>query len=132
MTMFDVDAQEVICRGGTKKVHNYRFIQESLKGENLMSTRQKSILCTLLFIVLFCLPFSDSKGQVEPLPAIKFGLTFITKLPYTISEPGSYKVMADLVGIAGSHGITIDSSNVTLDLNGFSLHGVGGSGGIHR
>ena len=43
--------------------------------------------------------------------------------PYTISQPGSYRLSGNLVSSAGSNGIFIASSNVTLDLNGFSITG---------
>jgi len=44
-----------------------------------------------------------------------------------IAAPGSYFLVADVVGVAGAAGITIDASDVTLDLNGFSVIGVPGS-----
>ncbi|MFO0984984.1 MAG: right-handed parallel beta-helix repeat-containing protein [Planctomycetota bacterium] len=56
----------------------------------------------------------------------------IPSLPFTISRSGSYYLRSDLTGIAGSHGITIAADQVTIDLNGFTLHGVPGSlDGIH-
>jgi parallel beta-helix repeat protein len=50
--------------------------------------------------------------------------TPIETLPFTISQPGSYYLTGNLTGTAGQSGITITASNVTLDLNGFSLIGV--------
>jgi Right handed beta helix region len=62
-------------------------------------------------------PTMKSLDQVEPR-------TVITSLPYTMSMPGSYIVGANLRAPTGSTtGITISSSNVTLDLNGFTLSG---------
>lgn len=43
--------------------------------------------------------------------------------PYTISQPGSYKLSGNLVAPAGVNGIRVAASNVTLDLNGFTLSG---------
>jgi hypothetical protein len=45
--------------------------------------------------------------------------------PVNLSAPGSYRLSSDLVLPAGSYasGFWIDSDNVTLDLNGFSLIG---------
>lgn len=43
--------------------------------------------------------------------------------PYTISQPGSYKLSGNLQAPAGSNGIVIAASNVTLDLNGFTIFG---------
>jgi hypothetical protein len=48
----------------------------------------------------------------------------ITKLPYTISTPGCYYLNGNL-SYAGGNGITIASSDVTLDLMGFTLTGPG-------
>jgi len=53
--------------------------------------------------------------------------TPISSLPITISTPGSYYLTGDLTGVSGQAGITIMTSYVTIDLNGFSLIGVGGS-----
>jgi hypothetical protein len=46
---------------------------------------------------------------------------------YIISQPGSYYLTTNLVGVSGESGIEITASNVTLDLNGFALMGVAGS-----
>jgi hypothetical protein len=48
--------------------------------------------------------------------------TRISSLPYTISAPGYYYVTGNL-SYSGGHGITVNSSNVTLDLMGFALTG---------
>jgi hypothetical protein len=47
--------------------------------------------------------------------------------PYVISVPGSYKLSGNLQVTGGVDGIQIASSNVTLDLNGFSISSVDGS-----
>jgi parallel beta-helix repeat protein len=57
--------------------------------------------------------------------------TPISSLPYTITNPGSYYVTANLTGVSGSDGIDIATNNVTLDLNGFTLHGAGAGEGIN-
>jgi len=41
--------------------------------------------------------------------------------PYTISQPGSYKLSGNLIDTALGNGIVITASNVTLDLNGFAI-----------
>ncbi len=43
--------------------------------------------------------------------------------PVTISVPGSYKLSGNLTVPAGVDGIVIQSDNVTIDLNGFSIVG---------
>ncbi|MBP6902393.1 MAG: hypothetical protein KBC73_20055 [Burkholderiaceae bacterium] len=45
--------------------------------------------------------------------------------PVTLSQPGSYKLTSNLYVPAGQFGFHITASNVTLDLNGFSVIGPG-------
>lgn len=49
--------------------------------------------------------------------------------PLTISQPGSYKLTQNLVVPGGTHGIVITASDVTLDLNGFTVSGNTSCGG---
>jgi parallel beta-helix repeat protein len=51
----------------------------------------------------------------------------IESLPFTINAAGSYYVAAALTGTLNTDGITINASNVTIDLNGFTLSGAAGS-----
>jgi hypothetical protein len=44
---------------------------------------------------------------------------------YRITQPGSYYLTGDVGGGAGLSGIEIDSNNVTLDLNGYTIQGTG-------
>jgi parallel beta-helix repeat protein len=46
---------------------------------------------------------------------------------FVISQPGSYCLQSNVVGVAGKNGIRIDADNVTLDLAGFAVLGVGNS-----
>ena len=46
---------------------------------------------------------------------------------FVISQPGSYCLGSNTVGESGKNGIRIDADNVTLDLAGFAMLGVGGS-----
>lgn len=41
--------------------------------------------------------------------------------PYTISQPGSYKLSGNLITPSGTDAIHVAVSNVTLDLNGYSI-----------
>lgn len=43
--------------------------------------------------------------------------------PFKITTPGSYKLIGNLVVPANTSGIVIQSNDVTLDLNGFSITG---------
>ncbi|HTG44412.1 MAG TPA: hypothetical protein VK633_07750, partial [Verrucomicrobiae bacterium] len=61
-------------------------------------------------------PSMKTLGQIEPRTAIE-------KLPYKISASGAYYLAANLSVPAGVNGISVDASNVTLDLNGFTLRG---------
>src|SRR5580658_2583235 len=64
-------------------------------------------------------PTMKSLDQIEPcIP--------ISSLPYTILSAGSYYVTTNLVGVSAQSGITIFSGDVTVDLKGFTLTGVGG------
>src|SRR4030095_5965971 len=46
---------------------------------------------------------------------------------FVITQPGSYCLGSNVVGVSGKNGIRIDADNVTLDLAGFAVLGVGGS-----
>src|SRR5450631_2260337 len=46
---------------------------------------------------------------------------------YVISSPGAYYLTGNVNGVSGKNGILIKATNVTLDMNGFALLGVGGS-----
>ena len=45
---------------------------------------------------------------------------------FLITQPGSYYLTTNVVGVSGENGINISANNVTLDLNGFSVQGVSG------
>lgn len=57
--------------------------------------------------------------------AFTTGLIDISYSPYTISQPGSYIVVCDLTTGQNLHCITIETSFVTIDLNGHTLYGAG-------
>lgn len=46
---------------------------------------------------------------------------------HRITQPGSYYLSGNVTGASGLSGIEIGTSNVTIDLNGYSLVGVAGS-----
>ena len=68
-------------------------------------------------------PTMKTLHQIEPRTPI--GL-----LPFTVSNPGSFYLAANLTGAAGTNGITITTNDVTLDLNGFTLTGAGSNNGV--
>jgi hypothetical protein len=47
---------------------------------------------------------------------------------FQIATPGSYYLTTNVLGVSGKDGIRITASNVTLDLNGFSLLGTSNAG----
>lgn len=66
--------------------------------------------------------------QVEPRIAITAANTpGDADSVFRISQPGSYYLVGNVEGVAGKHGIEIEASGVSLDLNGFTLAGVAGS-----
>lgn len=46
---------------------------------------------------------------------------------FKITQPGSYYLTGEVAGEAGKRGIEIAAANVSIDLRGFTLHGVPGS-----
>ncbi len=47
---------------------------------------------------------------------------------FIITQPGSYYLTANILGVAGKNAIRVSSPNVTIDLCGFSMVGAAGSG----
>jgi parallel beta-helix repeat protein len=73
-------------------------------------------------------PVASTPGP-EPRIAINAANTPGTgNATFRITQPGSYYLTANVQGAAGKSGIEIAASNVTIDLNGFALLGVAGSG----
>jgi len=99
--------------------------------------RHGIVVCAFVLAAGLFLSGDLSAGSLEPpgppAPTMKTlsqveARTPILSLPVTIAAPGSYYLTGDLIGVSGQPGINITSSFVTLDLNGFSLIGVPGSG----
>jgi hypothetical protein len=67
-------------------------------------------------------PVFKTLQQVEPR-------TPISALPFTITQPGSYYVTANLMPASDENGIVVAANDVTIDLGGFTLTGGGGSSG---
>ena len=76
-------------------------------------------------------PTNKTLSEVEPRIAVNAtntpGDNDITPSLFKISQPGSYYLTGNITGVASKNGIEIAASNVTLDLNGFTLQGVAGS-----
>jgi parallel beta-helix repeat protein len=78
-------------------------------------------------------PTMKSLDQIEPrtpvdavhTPAAGFG-------EFAITNPGSYYLTTNIIGVTSKYGIEIMTNHVTLDLNGFALLGGGdGAAGIY-
>jgi hypothetical protein len=74
-------------------------------------------------------PTMKNLATVEPRTAISTATTpgDATSV-FHVTQPGSYYLTADVQGESGKHGILVSAKGTTsIDLNGFSLHGVPGS-----
>jgi parallel beta-helix repeat protein len=73
-------------------------------------------------------PAMKSLSQIEPRTPVD-----ATHTPgdsgdmFIISQPGSYYLTTNIIGVSSMNGIEILTNNVTLDLNGFSLSVVSGT-----
>lgn len=67
-------------------------------------------------------------SEVEPRIAVNVANTpGDANSLFNITQPGSYYLTGNITGVDGKHGIDINVSGVTLDLNGFDMVGVPGS-----
>lgn len=70
------------------------------------------------------IPNMKTLTQVEPRTPIDAQHTpGDTSNLFIISNPGSYYLTGNVTGVASKRGILVNSSNVTIDLNGFDLAG---------
>jgi len=70
-------------------------------------------------------PTMKSADQIEPRTIVNAVNTpGNADSLFVISQPGSYYLTTNLVGVSGKSGISITANDVTLDLNGFALLGV--------
>lgn len=114
-----------------------------MMNHSLPVSRQIALFAVLATVALF--PPSSSAGSLNPSgppgPTMKDldwveGRIPVETLPgtsnalYLISQPGSYYLTGNIVGVSGKGGILIDSNDVTLDLNGFALEGASGGSGV--
>ena len=73
-------------------------------------------------------PTMKTLDQLEPRTIVNAANTPGDALnTFRITQPGSYYLTGNLTGVSGKSGISISSSGVILDLNGFTLQGVAGS-----
>jgi hypothetical protein len=81
--------------------------------------------CTLVMLVGAALLFSAPAFAVDGQVLINQSTVMAAGgFPYKITQPGSYKLSGNLVVSAPStDGIVMETGNVTLDLNGFTISG---------
>jgi hypothetical protein len=101
-------------------------------------TRANTLLLLLVLaalVALVAMAARDARGGPLDPPAapastdsVRLPGTPISALPFTINQPGSYYLTRNLTGAPGTTGVEILTSNVTLDLMGFTLSGTNGTG----
>ncbi|MFT7773668.1 hypothetical protein [Roseateles sp.] len=81
----------------------------------------------IILAALFAASSAFAQSTIDQTKALAGNVTpgDTPGFPVTISQPGSYKLTSNLTVPAGQSGIVIASSDVTLDLNGFSITGTG-------
>lgn len=74
-------------------------------------------------------PTMKSLDQIEPrTPVDSVHTPGSGTEQFIISQSGSYYLTTNITGVSGKDGIRITASAVNLDLNGFTMQGVSGSG----
>ena len=83
------------------------------------------VLCTALIAA----PAAAIDGEIliTQAKAIQGGVTpgDAPGFPITLTQPGSYKFGSNITPPQGQDGIEIKEADITVDLNGFRLHGLG-------
>jgi len=70
-------------------------------------------------------PVMKTLDQIEPrLPIGPDTTPGNAEALYSISQPGSYYLTDNVQGVSNKHGIQVNASGVTIDLNGFEIVGV--------
>ena len=79
-------------------------------------------------------PLEPPPGPVAPTPGPESRIPISPETTpgdseslFRITQPGSYIFQQSLVGVAGKHGLSIETTDVTVDLNGFTFRGAVGS-----
>jgi hypothetical protein len=86
-------------------------------------SRIVSALFVLLVLAGSVPAFAGVKNIDETVLINQASVVAAGGFPFIISQPGSYKLIGNLVVPANTSGILVQSNDVTLDLNGFSITG---------
>lgn len=92
-----------------------------------MRANVRSLAMCLMTAMSFTCAAEAGPLNPPPGPVASTGSVMIFELPYTISNPGSYKLARDCVGAGG---ITVSADNVAIDLSGHLIAGVSTSSGV--
>src|ERR1700676_1132831 len=88
-------------------------------------------LAAVFFAAAMMLGLSASAGAVDGTIEINQATVLAAGgFPYKIGASGSYRLTGNLTLPSGSDGIDVSASYVTIDLNGFSIVGAGGTSAI--
>ena len=93
----------------------------------------KQKLCALVFFAAaIVLGLAGPAGAVDGTIEINQAKVLANggSFPYQINASGSYRLTSNLTVSSGTDGIDLNSNHVTIDLNGFSIVGVGSGSGI--
>jgi parallel beta-helix repeat protein len=89
-------------------------------------------LAAVFLAAVTMLGFAASVGAVDGIIEINQAKVLAAgPFPYTIGASGSYRLTGNLTAPAGKDAIDVTASNVTIDLNGFTIFGGGNFGGIN-
>lgn len=78
----------------------------------------------ILVVLVGTIPvFAGTKNPDETVLINQTSVLDAGGFPFNINAPGSYKLIGNLVVPANTTGILVQSNDVTLDLNGFSITG---------
>jgi hypothetical protein len=86
-------------------------------------------LAALFFAAVIVLGFAASAGAVDGTIEINQAKVLAAGgFPYTVSKPGSYRLTGNLTIPGSTDGIDVTADGATIDLNGFSVTSITGSG----
>ncbi len=96
--------------------------------------RSLALFLIMLGVPALAGPLTPPAGPIAPTPGPEPRIAVsATNTPgdansvFRIAQPGSYYLTGNVAGAASRHGIEIEASGVTLDLNGFEIAGVAGA-----
>lgn len=78
--------------------------------------------------VIACGLLADPRALLAIEGVIEINNAVVGTFPYSITASGTYRLTGNLTVTSGADGIDVSADNVTIDLNGFAIIGVSGSG----